>query len=62
MVYVMAELLCSLFIMKLILSGKTITRRTLVIETASRAYFLSKGQRSEKLTTHFCPRAFRLKT
>ena len=43
-----------------------ITRRMFVIETASRAckitQFLSKGQRSEKLTTHFCLRAFRLKT
>ena len=31
------------------------------IETANRACKILKGQRSEKVTTHFCLRAFRLK-
>ena len=31
-------------------------------EHAKSQFFLSKGQRSEKLTVHFCLRAFRLKT
>ena len=48
----------------------SITRRMFGIDTAQAehaksceiTFFPQKGQRSQKVTTHFCPRAFRLKT
>ena len=32
------------------------------MQNPAKSQFFSKGQRAQKVTTHFCPRVFRLKT